>query len=289
MKAFIMRFPEGKPKAMTFSYDDGVVEDIKLIELMKKYGIKATFNYNTSHFGEYDPDDTLVVPEGHLTAEQLEEIAKDPQFEIACHGHTHPYYARLPQATATNDLLTNRKELEKITGKLVRGFAYPSVSEFNDVSESALKASGIVYARLAQNKIQNFEIPENWYRWTPSCHHKDAIPLYKKFEEHYYPLSKPLVMYVWGHSFEFGRENHWELIEELFKLCHRNPDIWFATNMEIYEYAENFKKLIFSADKSKVYNPTPTDLWMTVFKDGYSKKEPLPIVKIPAGETVSLL
>ena len=30
-----MRFPEGKPKAITLSYDDGMSQDIKLVELMK--------------------------------------------------------------------------------------------------------------------------------------------------------------------------------------------------------------------------------------------------------------
>ena len=36
-----MRFPGGKPKAITLSYDDGVAEDIRFIELMKQYGLDA--------------------------------------------------------------------------------------------------------------------------------------------------------------------------------------------------------------------------------------------------------
>lgn len=36
-------FQSGKiKKAITFSYDDGVVQDIKMVDLMAKYGIKAT-------------------------------------------------------------------------------------------------------------------------------------------------------------------------------------------------------------------------------------------------------
>ena len=286
MQNFVMRFPEGKPKAMTFSYDDGVVEDLKLIELMKKYGIKATFNYNSSHFAVADQDATLVLRDGHLTSTELKTISTNPQFEIACHGHTHPYYTFLPQAAATNDILTNRKELERITGKIIKGFAYPSISAFNDVSESALKSVGIVYARLA-TRNKNFSLPQNWYRWEPTCHHKEAIEIYKEFSQADVFLSNGLVMYVWGHSFEFARENNWEIIEELFKLCHLNPDIWFATNMEIYNYANDFKKLVFSADGSKAYNPTATDLWGVI--DAKKRSKGGKLIKIPAGETVSLL
>ena len=47
MANLIMRFPGGKPKALTLSYDDGVEQDVKLIEIAEKYGIKGTFNINS--------------------------------------------------------------------------------------------------------------------------------------------------------------------------------------------------------------------------------------------------
>ena len=42
-----MKLKDGKSKVLTLSYDDGVVQDIRLIEILNKYGIKATFNINT--------------------------------------------------------------------------------------------------------------------------------------------------------------------------------------------------------------------------------------------------
>ena len=33
-----MRFPEGKHKILTLSYDDGVGADIRLIEIMRQHG-----------------------------------------------------------------------------------------------------------------------------------------------------------------------------------------------------------------------------------------------------------
>ena len=41
----------GKLKAVTFSYDDGVSQDVRLIALLDKYGLKATFNLNSGMFG----------------------------------------------------------------------------------------------------------------------------------------------------------------------------------------------------------------------------------------------
>ena len=43
-------------KAITFSYDDGIESDRKLVEIFNRYGMKCTFNLNTgiqsreSHF-----------------------------------------------------------------------------------------------------------------------------------------------------------------------------------------------------------------------------------------------
>lgn len=42
----------GKCKAVTFSYDDGVSQDVRLIALLDKYGLKATFNLNSEMFGK---------------------------------------------------------------------------------------------------------------------------------------------------------------------------------------------------------------------------------------------
>ena len=41
----------GKMKAVTFSYDDGVMQDVRLIEILDKYNLKATFNLNAGNFG----------------------------------------------------------------------------------------------------------------------------------------------------------------------------------------------------------------------------------------------
>ena len=44
MNEMYLRFPGGKKKAFTISYDDNVTQDERLIDLMERYGIKGTFN-----------------------------------------------------------------------------------------------------------------------------------------------------------------------------------------------------------------------------------------------------
>ena len=40
-------YPGKKFKALTFSFDDGVVQDQKLIDIFNRNGLKGTFNLNT--------------------------------------------------------------------------------------------------------------------------------------------------------------------------------------------------------------------------------------------------
>ena len=57
-----MRFPGGTPRALTLSYDDGVQQDLRLIELMNATGLRATFNLNS---GCFSPEGT-VSPQGQI-------------------------------------------------------------------------------------------------------------------------------------------------------------------------------------------------------------------------------
>ena len=45
----------GKKKAITFSFDDGVTQDIRVIKILNQYGLKGTFNLNSGFFGLLNP------------------------------------------------------------------------------------------------------------------------------------------------------------------------------------------------------------------------------------------
>ena len=129
---------------------------------------------------------------------------------------------------------------------------------------------GIVYARsLCCNN--SFCLPEDWYNWNPTVHHdhpqtlqwaQDFVEL--DVEGQYCALRYPRLFYVWGHTFEFENRNNWDHLNKICALLARRKDIWYATNMQIYEYTAAFNSLIFKADQSMVYNPTLLKIWFDV-------------------------
>ena len=81
MRYRFLAFPGGKQKAVTFSYDDGVKQDIRLAEMFDKYGVKGTFNVNSSNLKRVD--------DGHLTVDQIKEHILNKGHEVAVHTAHH--------------------------------------------------------------------------------------------------------------------------------------------------------------------------------------------------------
>ena len=44
-------FPGGRNKVFTLSYDDGVTQDRRLVEIFNKYSVKCTFNLGCGNLG----------------------------------------------------------------------------------------------------------------------------------------------------------------------------------------------------------------------------------------------
>ncbi len=270
-----MRYPEGRVKALTLSYDDGVFQDIRLIEILNRHGIKCTFNINSELFGESD-----AVNSGRLSAKQVKELYLNSGHELALHSATHPFLEQMPLNMAMDEILTDRKNLEDMCGTIVRGMAYP-YGTYSDEVMNCLKCAGIVYSRTTES-TGNFSIPTNWLRLPATCHHNDSrMPqLCEKFIEDK-SSHRPLLFYVWGHSYEFDNNNNWDLIESFAEKIGNKDDIWYATNIEIYDYIEAYKRLQFSADGRRVYNPNAIPVW---FAYGDWRKNG--ICKVNSGETL---
>ena len=260
MSSIFMRFPGGKTRALTLSYDDGVEQDIRLIEIMKKNGLKGTFNING---GLYAPEGT-VYKKGtihrRMTKKQCQELYKDSGMEVAVHGYTHPFLEQLPVNICTHEVLKDRETLERDFDCIVRGMAYP-FGTYNDQVVETLKQCGIVYSRTVAS-TENFAIPTDWLRMPATCHHNNPrlMELAKSFVEKSYDRA-PALFYVWGHSYEFEANDNWDVIEEFAEYIGNRKEIWYATNIEVYDYIAAYKQLQFSVDGSKVYNPTAVTLY----------------------------
>lgn len=271
MSQVFMRFPGGKEKALTFSYDDGVEQDIRLIEIFKKYGMRATFNLNS---GQYAAEGTKY-PEGQvhrrMTEKQVSDLYVQDGIEVAVHGSTHPWLDHMPVNLCTKDLYEDRCKLEKQFNTIVRGMAYP-FGTYNDDVVACMKAVGIVYSRTVHS-THAFDMPSDWMRLPATCHHAD--PELMNLADRFLKGSgygRPQLFYLWGHSYEFEGANNWNVIEDFCKLMAHRDDIWYATNIEVYDYQDAFKQLRFSMDCSIVKNPTASELWFFLNGKVYSIK-----------------
>lgn len=259
---FLMRYPGGLAKALTFSYDDGVEQDVELIRIFDQHGMKCTFNLNS---GLFAPED-CQWPEGEfirrMPRKQCIDLYKNSPHEVAVHCLTHQLLTEAPTAMILNEVLEDRKNLERDFGGIIRGMAYP-YGPCDRAAVDALRSCGILFARTVTSS-RKFDIPEDWLRLPPTCHHDDPrlMTMADKFinrkESNIYGC---WLFYVWGHSYEFERDDNWHIIWDFCEKMAGKDDIWYATNSEIFEYVEAWKSLRFSADGKTVFNPTVVTLW----------------------------
>ncbi|MBR1867849.1 MAG: polysaccharide deacetylase family protein, partial [Clostridia bacterium] len=233
----LMRFPDCRFKCVTLSYDDGNKDDIRLVEIMNYYGLKGTFNVNSGMFGEG----------ARMSAEETKKLYEENGQEVAVHGVEHLSLTEVDKAIAMNEIIEDRKNLERLFGKQVRGMAYANGSYDEEIMKIA-QAAGIHYSRTTRS-THAFGLPENWLALHPTCHHTEPefTDLAKSFYEA--PLSAYLwsrtakTFYLWGHSYEFPRDDNWSLIENFAKYIGKKDDIWYATNGELYDYVKAFDNL----------------------------------------------
>lgn len=255
-----MKFPGGRSKALTLSFDDGHVFDIPMVEILDRYGIKCTFNVNSGRF--LDSAEERPEFKGAMTREEAKKLYASSCHEVACHTVTHPFLEKLRSDEIVYEVLEDRKRLEQDFGVVVKGMAYPYGTYSQKVID-ALKACGIVYSRTTKN-TRSFKLPESFLEWHPTCHQNDPelMTLAKTFvEKPPKRLVENQLFYLWGHSFEFDRDGTWDLLEKFCRLCGGREEIWYCTNMEYYSYVKAFESLAAGVENNVVYNPTATDLY----------------------------
>ena len=243
-------FPQGKTKALTFSYDDAQIYDEKLVKMFDRYGLKATFHINSGRINKYP----------YINIEEIGRIYAG--HEIACHGFTHAWMRQLSGGQLVMEVEEDRLTLEKYSGRIITGFSYP-FGEFNFEIVSTLQNLGIEYARTTDN-TGNFSTPGDFLRWDPTCHHNTALKnkeLIHSFLEAPEWKTLPL-LYIWGHSYEFERDGTWGEMEQLCKELSGREDIWYVTNLDYCRYIKAARNLVFSVDGTNVFNPSSTTVWL---------------------------
>lgn len=265
MNTVYAAFPQGLNKALTFSYDDDTPDANKrLIDLFNRFQVHATFHLNSLYLPQNQNESLRSLFRGH---------------EIASHTLSHPTLTRCPKGQVIHEMIEDRIRLEDIAGYPVRGFSYPNRGNSEEIV-NALKSCGIRYARMGE-VTGDFSLPDDYYHWKGTCHHTEGLmEAGQRFTE-LHTKEKLFLCYVWGHSFEFDRDNNWELMERFLQLTAMKSDTWYCTNIRFIDYMDAWNALQFAADNHFVYNPTATECWFIVNKEK--------IYSVKPGETVEIV
>lgn len=249
-------FTDGKKRCVTLSYDDGVIQDIRLVKLMNQYGLKGTFNLNTGLQGQIKFRDG--IDNSRLDLKEYKSLYKG--HEISLHTEYHPHLELLPYDRIVEEIRVNRKKLKKIFKlKRIPGFAYP-FGTYNDVVLKTLKDENVLYGRTVLSTYA-FDEPKDYLVWNPTISHRDP-KLFKTLDIFVHTEQELPVFYLWGHSYEFENQNNWEIIEKFAKMVSEDNSIAFLCNLDVVEYLQAMKKV--EITEQTIVNPTDKSLWFDV-------------------------
>lgn len=231
-------FPNGANKAITFSYDDGVVQDIRLIEIFNKYNLKATFNLNSGLLGK---EGSLVrngknINHTKVSKNDVRHIYQG--HEIAAHTLTHP---RLTNISDDSEIIRQVENdcvaLSELAGYEVLGMAYPcgGVNCNKHVADIVKANTSIKYARTV-SVTKSFEPFCDLYQFKGTLYHHENWDLLFEMGKEFIELktSAPKIFYIWGHSFEFDiYPERWKQFEEFCRLISNDKNIFYGTNLEV--------------------------------------------------------
>ena len=223
----------GKMKAVTFSYDDGVTQDERLIKLFDKYGLKCTFNLNHDLIGQ----DGFLIREGVCVNHT--KVAKDrvksvyEGHEVATHSLTHPFLTRLSDDDVVREVEEDRIKLSEIVGYEVVGHAYPMGDCDERVARLIENRTGVKYARTVVS-THKYDEQKDLYLFNPTVYHHREIDKMFSLGEEFLAMKPdtPKLFYIWGHAYEFDIHDDWKRFEEFLEMISGRSDVFYGTNKD---------------------------------------------------------
>ena len=239
-------------KYFTVSFDDGLEQDKRIIQLMNQYGIKGTFNLNAGVFGlqgyikrigNIGFQDTEVrkkfllwdgVEHYRIPEDEIAQVYAGQ--EIASHGYMHENMRKLGYEKAKESISRDIEKLTEISGYEIMGFAYP-FGMTSPAIKKALQELGIVYARLVGNS-HRFTVGADPLSYVPTTAITD-----KKLDQILDAFiladgrETDLLFYMWGHGYEMDYGNDfcsYRHLEQIFNKVAGKEDITFVTNIEAF-------------------------------------------------------
>lgn len=223
---------------VTTGWDDGTVTDLKLAELLEKYGIKGTFYIAKSFLDNPLPKKDIV--------------ALDKKVEIAAHTISHPDLTKVSLSEAEREIKDSKTYLEDLLGHSISMFCYP-YGRYNDAIKKIVKDSGFIAARTCDPG--GFNLPEDPYQWHITLFASNGSPLMALkiwWRFHLWKISASIdwenrakllfdlalqkggVYHIYGHSAEHERNNEWDKLDRVFSYISRKEDVQYMASGEIF-------------------------------------------------------
>lgn len=220
-------------KAVTFSYDDGVTQDRRLVEIFNRYGLKATFNLNTGIQTEESRFEIEGISICRMNQGEIGDLYHG--HEIAVHGLTHAGPSGLSEEEKETEFGGDIENITRIYGRVPVGMAY-AYGDYDDATLRCLRRHGIRYGRTVAC-THGFELPSEPLLLEATCHHNDEqlFALAQEFLEKTPAEGEKMLFYVWGHSYEFDVNDNWDRMETLCRMLSGREDIFYGTNRECLE------------------------------------------------------
>lgn len=225
-------YPGGRKKAFNISYDDGVIQDLRFVLLMNKYGLKGTFNLN-SQLMEREFE---WVHESGLAIKRLSpEVARYlyEGHEIASHSLTHPDMQWLNEEQIMYELGHDKWLLSQYFRREICGFALP-FDYYSDTIAACAERLGFEYSRCSE-ETYSYVPPEDYYHWAAGTYH--VQPGFRGFVEGFFHSDEELALcQVVGHSYDLDVMDMWGLMEDILRRVAEDRDIASMTNLELVRY-----------------------------------------------------
>ena len=233
-------YPNGKYKALIMSYDDGLVDDIALAQLFDHNGIVGTFHLNSGFLDTkaiWNEGKTNEVLQTYLPKDTLKHIFKN--HEIAVHGTYHKALVGLSDKEILEEINVDIENLTALSNNKISSMAYAFGSTNENVAD-VIRTTQLTNARTV-NASHNFELPQNYYLWNPTCHDNEAL----NYLEEYISLNSPTLslFYVWGHSWEFRDTLRNDNISKFCNEIGNRADIWYTGAGDFADYHASLKAL----------------------------------------------
>ncbi len=251
-------YPFGKAKAFNVTYDDGVLQDVRFVRMLNTYNLKGTFNLNSGLMEnefEWTHESGCVVK--RLPKERV--LSLYDSHEIASHTLTHPFMDELTEAEIMYELKEDKKNLENLFQREIKGFAVP-FDYYSDLIESCAKKCGFEYARISEETL-SFKPQTDFYRWKATVFHLDDS--LEKLAQDFINTAEELALFqVVGHSYDLDTENMWDNMEKIFKEISLQDDVLPMTTIEIIDYLKAMGEA--EITESYIINNSERSLWFLV-------------------------